>query len=260
MFSAQRIALLKKILSEQKSVDIATLCSHLEVSDVTVRKYLDQLEQEGFLIKLHGGAMLAGTETGADEEAYSQSMSIPHMKEKEHIAEIAATLVEDGDNIFLGSGTTCMFLAKKLYQKHNITVLTNNINALSYLSPYVKKLCILGGDVAGSNGLMYTYGTPVMSQLERIYVSKAFFGAGGVDLNAGVTVNDMDVSLIMEKVSTVSAKRIILADSSKFNRIDLYRVNVLDQFDIYVTDSKLDNKYKSYFFDHDIKLITSFDI
>ena len=58
VFPAQRIASLKQIVREQKTVDIATLCSALNVSDVTVRKYLDQLEQEGFLKKLHGGAML----------------------------------------------------------------------------------------------------------------------------------------------------------------------------------------------------------
>lgn len=263
MFPAQRIALLKKIVSEQKSVDIATLCSHLQVSDVTVRKYLDKLEQEGFLIKMHGGAMLADpsmTEGVASETPADRTVS--NQDDKLMIADIAAAVVEDGDNIFLGSGSTCTILARKLYKKHNITVITNNLNAAPFLAPYVRKLCVLGGDVGFSeeNQTLFTIGASVMDQLGRIYVNKAFFSADGVDIKAGVTVNDTDLANIMERVKVVSRQHILLSDYSKFGNIGLYRVAPLKDFDIFVSTPNIPKEYKTYFFDHDIKLITSYDI
>ena len=125
MFPAQRIALLKKIVSEQKSVDVATLCSHLQVSDVTVRKYLDKLEQEGFLIKMHGGAMLAENEADENQENTLGDIEkiddglIINGKDRLHSAEVSsfgdhriamsaaiAATVCDGDVIVTGAEAT----------------------------------------------------------------------------------------------------------------------------------------------------------
>ena len=261
MFPAQRIALLKNILLEKKTVDTATLCSQLDVSDVTVRKYLDKLEQEGFLIKYHGGAMLADTFT--EEESVPENpdgLQIEHYQEKEQVAKIAADLVEDGENIFIGAGMTCTLFAKHLGTKKNITVVTNNLSAAPYLVPYVKRVYFLGGDLVCGNNCLYTSGTDTLNYLQRIYVSKAFFDVDGIDFAAGLTVNDLNRATLIDRICNLASKRCILADCFKFNRIDLYRVCDLDYFDIYITNPQLEDRYKTYFFDHDIKLLTSYDI
>jgi len=160
----------------------------------------------------------------------------------------------------LGSGTTCTMLAKKLYKKHNITVMTNNLNAVPFLAPYVRRLCVLGGDVGISDNNMFTAGIKALEQLDRIYVNKAFFSADGVDMRLGVSVDDTDLANIMERVGRVSQQKILMADSSKFGRTGLYRVAANTDFDVFITTPNLPQEYKSYFFDHDIKLITSYDI
>lgn len=258
MFPVQRISLLKKILIEKKSVETSTLCSYLEVSDVTVRKYLDTLEREGFLIKVHGGAMLAPSYNDTTESI--SKYHIDNLKEKEQVAKLASSLVEDCDNIFIGPGTTCYEFSKMLFEHSRINVVTNNVSCIEEVTPYVDRLFFIGGDVCDDNGFMNTQGNTVLSQLDGVYVSKAFFGVDGIDIKAGITVDNLSKAEIIRKVSQSSTKTIILADSSKFDRFDMHRVCPLNEFDTYVTSKNVPEKYKQYFYDNNIKLLTSYDI
>jgi DeoR/GlpR family transcriptional regulator of sugar metabolism len=258
MFPAQRIAILKRILQEKKSVDISTLSAALEVSDVTVRKYLDKLEEEGFLTKMHGGAILK--EDFNEPEEAEDAESIDGFDAKEQIAILAGSLIDDGDSIFLGPGTTCYLLAKRLAKSKNVTVVTNNVNALEVMAPIVRNLYFIGGEIVYDNGLMYTYGQKALSQLEGMFVQKAFISVEGVDLKAGLTINDIGVLDIIKKVDMISKSLIVLADHNKFNKIGLHHVAPIDQYKIYVSNENVNDKYKEYFFVNDIKILTAYDI
>lgn len=256
MFPGQRIDAIKKMLKEQKSIDIVTLCDTLQVSDVTVRKYLDKLEKEGFLTKMHGGAMLADN---MEDEADNDS-TIEEQDEKEQIADLAVTIIEDNDSIFLGPGTTCYLLSKRLKNIKNLTVVTNNVNALEELAPYVKNLYFIGGEIVYDNGIMYSHGPKALAHLEGMFVKKAFITVTGIDFKAGLTMNQTLLLEIIKKINSISKKVIILADYSKFDRIGLHQIAAIDEYDCYVSNEKLDNKYKEYFFDKNIKILTSYDI
>lgn len=255
MFPEQRLHTLKKIVEERKSVDIATLCKELGVSDVTVRKYLDKLEEEGFLKKLHGGAMLVQQEEDPyDAEGYDLTL------EKEHMAELAATLVEEGDSIFLAHGSSCYALARQLHKLGNLSVITNNANAMTELAMYVRRLYFLGGEIMTQDGLIYSYGKKALAQMGGTFVQKAFISVSGIDLMAGVTVNDLEQLEIINAVMNMSKEVIIIADSSKFNKVGLHRVCHISDIKIYISDKKLEDKYKEYFFNNDIKILTAYDI
>jgi len=258
MFAAQRISLLKKIVLEKKNVDVAALCSALEVSDVTVRKYLDQLEREGFLMKVHGGAILAQNVNQIEETADREGREYTY--EEERIADTAVSIIENGENIFLGSGKICTLIASKLYDKRNISVLTNNLDVVKFLEPYIKSVTVFGGKAMNYNGNLCTYGVDMMVQISRIYVTKAFFCVDGIDIDAGITMNNNELSLVMEWVSNIAAQKVILSPSCNFSRKELYRVNELEYFDIYITDMKIDGAYKTYFYGNDLKLIEAIDI
>ncbi|MDD5017446.1 MAG: DeoR/GlpR family DNA-binding transcription regulator [Eubacteriales bacterium] len=254
MFQGQRIEVLKSILQEKKSVDISTLTSALSVSDVTVRKYLDILEREGFLKKMHGGAILIEDTDRDDDE------SIAELNAKENIAELALTMIEDGDSIFLGPGTSCYLLAKKLHLLKNITVVTNNVNVLEIIAPVVRNLYFIGGEIVCRDGLLYSYGQKALTQLEGMFVQKAFITVEGVDLFAGLTINDIGILDIILKVEAISRKLIIMADHNKFNKIGLHHVMPIDKIKIYISNERLDENYKKFFYENDIKILTSYDI
>ena len=255
MFPAQRIEILKRILKEQKTVDIATLCNMLQVSNVTVRKYLDQLEEEGFLIKSHGGAMLA--------EQYDNSL-IQFIQEsqedKDHIANLAKTIIEDGESIFIGAGSTCLALARKVIDLKNLTVVTNNVNALIELAPHIRNLQFVGGEISYDNGLMFSYGHKAMRHLEGMFVQKAFMSVQGVDFTAGLTSSDFETLDIFNKINMIAKKVVILADYTKFNKVSLHQIAHLTDYDIYISNEKLDSEFKKFFFDHNIKILTSYNI
>lgn len=260
VFPAQRIATLKQIVREQKTVDIATLCAALNVSDVTVRKYLDQLEQEGFLKKMHGGAMLSEEENEIAFDTMPEMDDILGKQDIDQIAELAVSLIEDRDSIFIGQGNLCLALAKRLHSVNNLTVITNNINAVPDILPNVRKLFFIGGEILVQNGHMYSCGTKAIKQLEDIFVQKAFIGVDGIDMSVGVTVNDFELYEIIEKIIDISRQVVVLAEHTKCDKIGLHKIANLDQFKIYVSDKRLDEKYKQYFFERDIKILTSYDI
>lgn len=256
MFPAQRISLIKKLLIEKKSVDIATLRSSLDVSDVTVRKYLDMLEQEGFLVKVHGGAILADNIDAQVIDKHDLSDEIYNMEAKIQVAEIADTLVADGDKIYIGSGSTCFEFSKMLYRHKRIICVTNNVSCISELAPYVSRLFFVGGDVFYYNGVLCTQGNSVLAQMDRLYVSKAFLSVDGLDLNAGVTMNNANEAAIIKRVSEASTQTIILADSSKYDMFGLHRICPLSDFGTYISDAGVPEKYTEYFSKNGIKLLT----
>lgn len=254
MFADQRINIIKQILLDKKQIEVNSLTSLLKVSNVTVRKDLDALEKEGFLRKVHGGAILVEdipAETAPEESFDTQ--------EHEKIASIAITLIEDGDNFYLGPGATCLALAKKLNQKKNITVITNNASALPYLDCSTINLLFIGGDVISYNNQMFTHGKKALSYLDDIFVNKAFISSDCIDLDAGVTINHSYSLEIYKKILGCSRQIILLATNNTFDKTALQVLCPINDISVIVTDSDPSDRYKQYLFQNNIKLLTFFD-
>ncbi|MHB8063922.1 MAG: DeoR/GlpR family DNA-binding transcription regulator [Ruminiclostridium sp.] len=256
MFAAQRIKVIKEIMIKNKSVDIATLTNILNVSDVTVRKDLDTLEKENFLVKNHGGAVIVDS----DEKVLTKDFTIENYLEKEQIANLAYTLVEDGDTIFLGHGSTCYIFAKSLKEKKNITVVTTNVNALNELLPNVSKTILIGGEVSYNNGMMFSTGELTVENLKGIFVNKCFMSVDAVDLMTGFTVNDVSNLSVLKLMPKLSKQLIFLADHSKFDKIGFYQIAPINLPNCIISNDRLNDKYKQFFYEKNIKVLTAFDL
>lgn len=256
MFAAQRIKVIKEIMIKNKSVDIATLTNILNVSDVTVRKDLDMLEKEHFLVKNHGGAVIVDS----DEQVSKQDFTIANCFEKEQIANVAYTLVEDGDTIFLGYGSTCYLFAKSLKGKKNITVVTTNVNALNELLPNVSKTILIGGEITLRDGMMFSAGELTAENLKGIFVNKSFMSFDAMDLMAGFTVNDISNLSVLKLIPKLSKQVIFLADHSKFDKVGFYQIGPIGLPNCIVSNDKLDDKYKQFFYEKNIKVLTAFNL
>lgn len=256
MLPAQRITLIKDILLDKKSIDTSTLSNYLDVSEVTIRKYFDQLEKEGFLKKVHGGAVLnseAPSPASAEEDALSQH--------EINIALAASDLVNDGDSIFIGSGNLCFALAAHLHAKKDLSVVTTNINAVPHLQKAASNIYLLGGDVqTDSDGFLYSGGSNCLQQLSHIYVNKAFFSVDALDMNAGITTNEVFQIELLKAVTRIAAHPVILASSHTFEKIALHRFGPLQSFPLYITDNQIPDSYKNYFYSNNIRLISAYNI
>jgi len=247
MFAEQRIKEIKKIMKKKKQVDINTLSSELNVSDVTVRKDLNKLAEMGFLKKKHGGAILV------ENENENINLNIENKKEKEYLIELAYDMIDEGDTIFLGSGTTCYLLAKKLKEKKDITVLTNNISALEYLVPHIKNVFLIGGEVVYYNGMVHSSGRKD-GYFHEIFANKAFTSVTGVDKMSGLTVNRAVSCYIYDKISKISKEWFLMVDDSKFDKVGLYQVGLIEDPDYLITN-KIKEEYEHVFKENKVKII-----
>lgn len=251
MLAAQRNEKIKEIMSEYKKIDVTTLSDRLRVSDVTIRKDLEKLEKEGFLKKIHGGAILKEERSVLNEI----DLEIHNLEGKRLIAELAFKTIKKGDSIFLGSGSTCYMFARKLKELKDITVVTNNINALQELVPNVKNVFLLGGEIAYHGGILLSSGKKTGNYLEDIQVNRAFTSITGLDLDAGLTVNRSISSFLYDTLKTAARNWTLLVDHTKFDRVNLYKVASLDEVDCIICD-KINERYRKEIIKKDKQLIS----
>jgi DeoR family transcriptional regulator, fructose operon transcriptional repressor len=251
-FLAERLERIREILLKRKTVDISTLCKLLEVSDVTIRKDLERLEEENFLKKIHGGAVLS---EGVDERYFQTKDNFPFYDQKQRIVEEAVKLIAESDNIFIGPGTTCYLFAKMLFGHGNVRVFTNNINALGILHNSVKKVSVIGGDIGHRDQVLFSSGMPAFPELEGVYLNKAIVTYNGVTIDGGFTLDEMVLVNMYEKVFSISREVIVLASANKIDHHSMYRSASLDRVDYFITTAKLKTDLKQGFDTAQVRVI-----
>lgn len=112
MFAPERIRIIKGILLDKKHINVSDLSTMLNVSEVTIRRDLEKLEKEKFLIRTHGGAII-NDENSLDQEKYMDMDDDPYYEQRLEIAEITVHMVDDNDIILLSAGLTNLYIAKK---------------------------------------------------------------------------------------------------------------------------------------------------
>ncbi|MGI6010307.1 MAG: DeoR/GlpR family DNA-binding transcription regulator [Ruminococcus sp.] len=257
MLQAERLNEIRKQVKKDGRVLVNELCSKYKVSDVTIRKDLQILQKEGLIKKIYGGALLSEKSAVLSDQQSGNSVSLEEDRQsgKIKVAELAVSRIADGDTLFLGSGSTCCMLAKKLKRYKNLTIVTNNISALTDLLSFPCKLFLIGGEVTSVDGATYFSSIENASQyLKSIYVSKVFTSCSGLELNAGITVNSIISTYIYRAISDIHKCWYMLAEKEKFDHIGIYKVADIEQVDYVITD-EVKEPYKTYFEDHDICLL-----
>ncbi len=242
-----RIEDIKRQLYTSKKVFVKDLKRKYGVSEVTIRKDLDTLQKQGLVKKFHGGAILLEKKSinHPEKDFYNDEI-------RNALAELACNEIKDGDSIFVGSGRTCCVLASKLNRFKNLTVVTNNITALSDLLTKVYKVYLIGGEVTSVDGntLFSSVENPI-KYFENIFVNKAFTSISGIDIKAGLTVDSIISSYIYKSIPEITNNWYVIADNEKFDKISMYPVSSLSQISCFICN-KLKSPYKEYLSSHGI--------
>ncbi len=232
-----RTAKLLEMLHIDKRLDVKTVARALEISEATTRRFFSQLEEQGKVIRVHGGVQLA-PQLGYD---YSYRVSIAHrQEEKALIGRAAAELVEDHDRIFLDSGTTVMKLAEALAMKiqtgelNSIVVLTNSISHIETVARLCKVI-LVGGEIRVER--RDVCGSVAEKTLLMFHVSKAFLGADAINPAEGLMTTDERTARINEIVVERADEVFVLADSEKFNKFSFIKYAFLKDVEAIYTDS-----------------------
>jgi DeoR family transcriptional regulator, fructose operon transcriptional repressor len=237
MLAEERRFRIREILGAQRTVSASDLCEKLKVTPATIRRDLAALQQEGVLVRSHGGAVsrMSSTNFQPSYDALLRSNS----DEKRQIARAAEQFVLDGDTIFLEGSTTVFELARLLVHRNRLTVVTNSPTIVCELerSPGVTVLCT-GGDL--QKDTFYLSGEWAQRALSEIRLDKAVLGVSAIDPAYGFSTASHGEAQIKKMLTKAAKTRVALADHTKFGRQSFAYVGPATDIDILVTDSGTD--------------------
>lgn len=210
---------------EDNYVALEDLMQLLDSSESTVRRDLGELEQEGRLHRVHGGAELFHS---LQEELSNQEKSVKNSQIKQALAQKASRFVYDNDVIFIDAGTMTEFLLPFLQGK-NVTVVTNSIHHATRLVDLSIKTIIIGGYVKQTTDA--SIGSVALEQIRQMNFDKAFLGMNGVD-EAYLTTPDMEEAVIKKAVIANAKVSYILVDGTKIGQVSFVKVAAIDQVTI----------------------------
>jgi len=230
--SEDRIAFILREIEDRGSVSLVDLAQRLEVSVMTIRRDLIDLEKEGLLRRVHGGAVSA---RGRSFEPSLVLRQGENQDAKEAIGSTAADLVADGDSIALDIGTTTLALANHLIGRHNLTVITPSLNIASLLVNQPDIRVILPGGIVRHGELSLT-GDLARRAFEGLFVDRLFLGVAAIDAQAGLSEYNWDDALVKQAMIGSAKEVIVLADATKFEKVAFARVARLKAIHQLVTD------------------------
>ena len=241
------------LLKEKGEVKVEFLADDLGVSAVTIRRDLDQLDQRGFLVRRHGGAIPLREKSGGVPEKGFIEKDSTYVLEKKRIAEKAAELISDSEILFMNSGSTVLFFLRALRNK-KVRIITNNAAAIGCEKDSEVELMFLGGEYREQSKSFV--GEIPLSIIKDINSSHTILGTNGLDLERGLTTSVFQESSINQAmVENTNGKVIVLADSSKLQRISNFLSIKLDKIDILVTDDKCPEDFRLALIERDIQVI-----
>ncbi|KXT82121.1 DeoR/GlpR family DNA-binding transcription regulator [Streptococcus panodentis] len=232
-------------LDQTGVVSVKNLKELLDVTDMTIRRDLIDLEKQGLLTRVHGGAHKK-VKDALNEVSHSEKQMI-NIEEKKLIAKKCAALILNGDTVFIGSGTTTDFISDYLDGK-SISIVTNSLPIFEKLKDRPNlDLILIGGRYRVKTQTFV--GQFANNLLKEIKVSKAFIGVNGIDGHNVTTTNEEEGNgdaIILNN----AIEKYIVADNSKFDSYSFYTFYRLDNIDAIITDEnlspKVKEKYSSY--------------
>ena len=235
MTKEERQSIILELLIQHNSILVTDLATHLNVSSVTIRKDLTDLEREKKLYRNHGKAILI--DPYIDNRNVSEKEKL-YVEEKRLIGMKAASLIAPKDSILIASGTTMHALARSIVPVDELTVITASMEVSNILASEKNIYIIqLGGILRHSS--LSVVGKYAENILADFSCSKLFIGVDGIDLDFGITTTNMMEASLNRVMMQTAQKTIVLADSSKFGRRGFSKISDMEDVDHIITDSRI---------------------
>jgi DeoR family transcriptional regulator, aga operon transcriptional repressor len=239
-------------LSAKGQVLVNELSREFNVSEVTIRNDLDQLERKNMLIRARGGAIK--TEGGVGIDHHISEKDKLHINEKIRIGKRAAQLISEHETVIIDSGTTTMEIAKNLGHLSDITVITNALNIASQLIQYNGFNLIIPGGYLRKNSLSLV-GPLAEKNLQNLFVDKVFLGVDGFDTRHGIFTPNIEEASLNEIMIHNAKEVILVSDSSKFLRRSLAYICGIEKINRVITDEGILEEDKKRLEDAGIEVI-----
>lgn len=220
---------------DQGRVSVVDLAKATGVSEVTIRQDLNFLEKQSYLRRAHGYAVPLDS-----DDVETRMMN--NFALKRELAEFAASLVNNGETVFIENGSSNALLARTLADQKDVTIITVS----SYIAHLLKEtrceVILLGGIYQKKSESMV--GPLTRQYVQQVHFSKAFIGIDGWQPDTGFTGRDMMRSDVVNAVLAKECEAIVLTDSSKFGAVHPYTMGPASRFSRVITDERLRDEYR----------------
>ncbi len=238
MIKAERQDKIRQLLEGQGTVSVKEISDSLGVSDMTIRRDLEELAVAGDIERVHGGARRAQNRSRSmlrHEYTHNEKRKL-HADEKLQVANTAVSLLEEDMTVFLGVGTTVEQMAAVLPPIH-LRVITNSLSVFKILESHEDcELCLIGGMYRRRTAAFV--GPVAELSLRTIGIDAAFIGANGI-LDNDVSASNMEEGSIQQMALSKADSRYVIADSSKIGKRDFYTFYSLSDLDGLVCESSI---------------------
>ena len=225
-------------LHKKGEIQISDLAEYFGISEMTIRRDLESLEMDGFIRRIRGGAIPA---TSRSYEPPILTRESQNHEAKIRIGRAAAELLRDGETVILDVGTTVLQMARAINSRMPLTIVTSSLLIATELSskPQVRTI-VSGGEVRP--GELSLIGASTENAFQNFNCDSFFIGVAGVSAANGLTEYNLDDSRVKKSAIKASARKIVLADSSKIGKVAFASVAELSEIDILITDASPINK------------------
>lgn len=235
MLKRERHAYILHQVNLHNKVLSSSLCVDIQVSEDTIRRDLQELSDQGKVIKVHGGAL-----SPSFNEVYYSPSQVYSRSEKKAIAQKAVSLIEDGMFILTGGGSTILELARSLPPQLKATFITGSIPAvLEYMHHPTIDVIVIGDKISKSSKI--TVGGEAVDKIRQIKADLCFLGVNAIDIGHGITDNDWDVVQLKKAMIESSRKVVCLTIAEKINTVQPIQVCSIGQIDTIITELPADD-------------------
>ena len=235
MLKKERQAYILHQVNLHNKVLSSSLCTEINVSEDTIRRDLQELSDEGKVIKVHGGAL-----THSFNHVYFPSNGVYSQNQKQAIAKKALSLITNGMFVLTSGGTTIIELARSLPPQLKATFISGSIPViLEYMyHPQIEVIVI--GDKISKNSKI-TVGSEAIAKIKQIKADLCFLGTNAIDLEHGITDNDWEVVQLKKAMIESSKKVVCLSIAEKVNSVQPIKVCGLNEIDLLITELPVDD-------------------
>jgi DeoR/GlpR family transcriptional regulator of sugar metabolism len=235
-FKEERLQRIVEAVRENGQVTVAELSHRFGVSDVTIRRDLRELATGGLLRRAHGGAV---PRTPVPLEPPVIQRMLQERNQKEQIGRAAAALVDDGESVFIGSGSTTAYVSRHLVDRKNLTVVTNALNIATELATAEEITMIVTGGMMRASELSLV-GHIAEQALREVRVDKVIMGMRAISLEAGMTNDYLPEVMTDRTIIEMTPELILVADHTKFGKVASAYVAPVERMTTLVTDLETD--------------------
>lgn len=230
MLKKERQAYILHQVNLHNKVLSSTLCSEINVSEDTIRRDLQELAEEGKVIKVHGGALSYSFNQVSypHNEVYSQS-------QKKSIAQKAIGLIQNGMFVLTSGGTTIIEMARNLPPHLKATFISGSIPVVLEYMHHPNIEVILIGDKISKNSKI-TVGSDAIAKIKQVKADICFLGTNAIDINHGITESDWDVAQLKKAMIESSKKVVCLTIAEKINTVQPVKICELSEIDMLITE------------------------